>query len=73
MEAYSILPLSLSVLAIVIAISIWLLMPKLRVLVHKEHPLPGFLLYEICLIFGGKRPVGAGNLQVSLYLSLKKS
>jgi hypothetical protein len=72
MEAYQILPLSLSLLAIIAATGIWL-WPKLRVLVHKEHPLPGFLLYEICLIFGGNRPVGSGHLQVSFYLSLKKS
>jgi hypothetical protein len=72
-DAYQVLPLSLSVLAIIVAASIWLLMPKLRVLVHKEHPLPGFLLYEICLIFGGNRPVGSGHVQVSFYLSLKKS
>ena len=72
MEAYQILPLSLSLLGIIAASGIWL-MPKLRVLVHKEHPLPGFLLYEICLIFGGNRPVGSGHLQVSFYLSLKKS
>ena len=72
-DAYQVLPLSLSVLAIIVAASIWLLMPKLSVLVHKEHPLPGFLLYEICLIFGGNRPVGSGHVQVSFYLSLKKS
>lgn len=73
MEAYQVLPLSLSLIAIIAAIGICLLIPKLRVLVHKEHPLPGFLLYEICLIFGGNRPVGSRNLQVSFYLSLKKS
>jgi hypothetical protein len=72
-EAYQVLPFWLSALAIIAALSVWLLMPKLRVLVHKEHPLPGFLLYEVCLIFGGNRPVGSGNVQVSFYLSLKKS
>lgn len=72
MEAYQILPLLFSLLAILAAVGVWL-GPKLRVLVHKEHPLPGFLLYEICLIFGGNRPVGSGHLQVSFYLSLKKS
>jgi hypothetical protein len=73
-EAYQILPVSLSLLAVVVTgTSIYLLVPQLRVLVHKEHPLPGFLLYEICLVFGGNRPVGSGHVQVSFYLSLKKS
>ncbi|HMK79385.1 MAG TPA: hypothetical protein VK438_07025 [Xanthobacteraceae bacterium] len=69
----SVVPLSLSVLATVVAASVWLFMPRLQILVHREHPSPGFLLYEVCLTLGANRLAAPGRLQLSFYLSLKKS
>ena len=73
MEPNQALPFSLSVLATLIVTSIWLLTPRVRILVHKEGPLRGFLLYEVCLTLQANGLGGRGTMQVSFYLSVKKS
>ena len=70
MLADQILPLSLT--GTLVATSLWYLLPRLRVRIHKERPQRGFLLYEICLMFEGRAREAANKLQLSMYVSLKK-
>lgn len=67
------LPFYLSLTASVIATGVWMLTPRLRVSVHKEQPNRGFWLYEVCLLMeaGGRRV--PRRLQISFYVSVKKS
>jgi len=67
------MPLLLAASAALIATALWVLLPRLRLRVHREQPNPGFLLYEICLMFDAGRFQTADGLQLSFYLSFKRA